>query len=248
MDDREKLEQITLLYNNRVRRNITVVTPEDLGVKYLLRLDENKIKIFTPWISKSQGDSEDRTVPRVVTSPYILGCFIAVPFNLNGAPPFLAVRTGLYIHAFEFKAALKVNEKLVFDADQTAETWLVPYDDKTRVFKPILAGSLLVNRYIVIPSDKYKNNSYKIIVNLYIHVAIEDGLPFNRKIFLEKGYHSLEFNFNYTETLLSETTLDSGRKEVKVTKIDAREFNKERDNRTFISLESLVKKNTFLNW
>lgn len=248
MDDREKLEQITLLYNNRVRRNVTVVTPEDLGVKYLLRLDRDKVKTFTPWISQNQEDNEDRTVPRVVTSPYLLGCFIAVPFNLNYSSPYSRVKAGLYIHAFEFKAALKVNEKLVFDADQTAETWLVSYDNKTRVFKPILAGSLLVNRYIVIPSDKYKNNSYKVIVNLYVHVAIDDGLPFNRKIFLEKGYHSLEFNFNYTETLYSETTLDSGRKEVKVTKIDAREFNRERDKRTFISLESLVKKNTFLNW
>lgn len=248
MDDREKLERITLLYNNRVRKNVTVVTPEDLGVKYLLRLDRDKVKIFTPWISQNQAYSEDRTVPRVVTSPYILGCFIAVPFNLNVSTPYSKVKAGLYIHAFEFKAALKVNEKLVFDADQTAETWLAPYDDKTRVFKPILAGSLLVNKYTVVPADKDKGNNYKVMVNLYIHVALDDGLPFNRKIFLEKGYHSLEFNFNYTKTLYSETTLDSGRKEVKVTKIDAREFSRERDKRTFISLESLVRKNTFLNW
>lgn len=240
MDDREKLNEAVSLYNTKVKKNLKVVTPEDLGIKYLIRLDKNKLRYFTPYISHSQAKQEDRTVPRVVTSPYILGCLIAIPFNLNIVQPYNA-NTGLYIHAFAFNAALAPNDRLVFDASATEETWLVTYDNTTRVYKPEVAGSVILNSYTVYPSDKNKNDNYKLLLNLYVNISLEEGLPFNKKIHLDKGYYSLEFFYNYTEKSYSETTLESDKREVKIKKISEGEFTSQKDKRTFVSLEELLK-------
>jgi hypothetical protein len=108
--------------SEKVRRNVTIETPESLGVQHLLHIStDTNIRQFVPLIGRRQAPSEDRTVPRVCVCPHLLGCILGYAdavsdFHADGAKQNDAFKGGWKIYGLSFDAALKPNSKLVYDA------------------------------------------------------------------------------------------------------------------------------------
>lgn len=221
-----------------IKPNVKILTPKDVGFNYLLRIDTEKKtgKKFFPRIANTQADSEDRTLPRIVGSPYILGCIIAVP-SINPNYRF-QITNGFYIHELAFEYCLQPSKKLVFDADSTNELWLITYNKDTVKYTSKLSGELLVKEYIITPYSEDKKNVYqKCRITVLVNVIKKDGLWFNKKIKLEQGYYSVTFNIEETKNDYSVTTLDSDYKNVVISTILEVDFNKCKKSQT--SLEDL---------
>lgn len=226
----------------KVTNNIKILTPEDIGLNYIVRLDTTLMsrKSFYPKIADSQASSENRTLPRIVGSPYILGCLISIPYINPHA--YNVINVGYYIHSIEFEYCLKPNKNLVFDAEETNELWLVTYNKDTIEYKAKKTGELLVNNFTIIPNNKKKYQDC--FMTIYINVEKEDGLFFNKKIKLEKGYHSVTFKYNRTNKLYNETTLED-KDNIEVTSISKDVFEKSKKKQT--SLENIILFNNFVN-
>src|ERR1700741_3061096 len=77
MSPSEELTQWLETVSEKVRKNVTVVTPEEVKQDYFLHIStDTSIKKFVPVIGRRQAYSEDRSVPRVTVAPTLLGCFI----------------------------------------------------------------------------------------------------------------------------------------------------------------------------
>ena len=161
--DLNELETISKLYNPRVVKNTTIVTPETLKQDTLFHIALNKrFKLF-PNISKRAGANEDNTVTRVHVAPTLIGCYLgyasATYLALNNVPSVKKTSSptnspklpsiykgGFYIHEIPFRCALKPNKSLVYDSDLTDEIWLVSYNEYTKDFPADIIGFLFINK------------------------------------------------------------------------------------------------------
>lgn len=234
-----EIEKVLDLQLKTVSNNVKILTTKDVGMNYIIRLDKDLMtrKSFYPKIAHSQASSEDRTLPRIVGSPYILGCIIAIP-TINPIN-YAVIDAGFYIHSIEFEYCLKPNSKLVFDAEETNELWLITYNKDTVEYKAKNAGQIVVSSYTIIPTNKKKYQ--ECLMTIFVKVNKEEGLFFNRHIKLEKGYHSVTFKLNETNKRYCETTLDDT-KNIEVKGISEQEFEKVKKKQT--TLENI---NLFTN-
>jgi len=232
---KKEIEKVLQLQLKNVQNNVEILTREEVGSDCLIRLDTSLMtrKSFYPKIAHSQANTEDRTLPRITASPYLLGCIIAVPFinpniydNLN---------IGHYIHSLEFDYCLKPTNKLVFDSSETNELWLLTYNKNTVEYKPKLAGELIVKQYLITPSNT--NTFQECVVTIYVKIIKEEGIKFNKKIKLNKGYWSISFPLTESKTKYSITTINS-EKNITIADISESEFNTARKKQTV--LESLI--------
>lgn len=240
---KKEIEKILSLQNKKVQTNVTVLSSDELGYNNVLRLDTNLMtrKSFIPRIAVTQADSEDRTLPRIVGSHYVQGCLIAIAGLVNQAlngyyhdPYNRSARTGFYIHDLEFEYCLKPNNKLVFDASESEELWLITYDKDTIEYKAKRVGEVFVKSISIAPAENDKNS--ECLIELYIHVAKETGLAFNKKVNIQQGYHTVRYYFHNRK-------LNSD-KEIVIEPLSESEFTKAKKKQT--SLESLVLENKSL--
>ena len=244
------IDKLLSLQTKKIVNNVKVVKPNDIGMNYILRLDDSLMtrKSFVPRIAISQATSEDRTLPRVVGSPYLLGCLMAIADMVKYAIHQFAdysfneeydrVANSFYIHSIDFEYGLKPNNSLVFDAKQTEELWLVTYNKETIEYKAKKAGELIVKGITILPANDLKKNRCK--VELYIKVNKEDGFYLTPEKKLKEGYYNLVFYFFESNLKTKTTDKLSEEDAIYVGRISEEEFNKVRKNQT--SLESLVPK------
>ncbi len=186
------MELFLRLLVDKVAKNTTVVTKEELKQNYMLHISPSKMnnKPYIPRIGTRQGLSEDRTVPRITVAPTLYGCYIGYAqlinqffnYNPNNSDDY---RQGLYIHEIEFDEALKPNNKLVYDSSRSDEHWLVTYDEETKTYKGKVIGKMFISEI------RTKANSGKLAIieaTIYIHVTKSEGIQFSKNIFLPNGY------------------------------------------------------------
>lgn len=143
-----------------VAKELTIVTPEDLGTDTLFHIAFAKQAKMGPFISKRAGINEDNTVPRIHVAPTIQGCILGYG-GLYEIAAFDYVlhkddkqqtgkmgklqnyKGGFYIHALKFEAALAPSAKLVYDAKRSGELWLVTYTPETVFYKSPVVGKLI---------------------------------------------------------------------------------------------------------
>lgn len=194
MNDKKEIEDWLDLASDKVERNVSIVTPAELGREYLLHIStDTTIRKFTPMIGHNQSKSEDRTTPRICTAPTLLGCMIGY---CRAAQDFLQkastgkddderYKGGWKIYSLPFKAALKPGGKILYDADRTDEHWLVAYSKDTVVYTPEHAGNAFYR------SIRFVGQSKAAPIGdgeLYVEVKLETGIYFSKNIFLAKGY------------------------------------------------------------
>ena len=73
--DIDEMQETIKLTNPKVAKNVTLVTPNEIGVSSLLHISLDKRTILFPNISKRAGMTEDNTLPRVHTSITLAGCW-----------------------------------------------------------------------------------------------------------------------------------------------------------------------------
>lgn len=207
-----------------VKDNVEIVTPADLfGDKHLYHISfDNNIKTFTPIIGRRQLHMEDRTTPRICTAPTLIGCMkahMSVEHTVEGTayPNEGEYKGGFVIYGLPFEFALKVGKKLVNDADITGECWLVTFDKDTISYKPDVIGKGFYRTITVTAKNASKDNYRD--GEMYFEV-IEDGLQFNNKVRLDKGYWKVEGPIS-TEP---RTTLDDPHSLFTYTKISESEY------------------------
>jgi hypothetical protein len=176
---------------DKVKNNVRVVTPEEVGQNFFLHISTNTgIRKFVPTIGHRQADSENRTIPRICVAPSILGCLIgysAIEYDfLSNQDDW---KGGWKIYALPFEAALKPTSKLVYDSRHSDEHWLVAFNKETAEYIPETAGRIFYR------SISYVARSGKVPAGegtLYIEITKPEGFPFSKQYFLTKGYWKIE--------------------------------------------------------
>lgn len=177
----------------RVRSNVEIITPESSGVPLLLHISTNtRIPRFIPVIGRRQAPSEDRTVPRITVAPTLLGCLIGYAASEND---FMSKKSteskeepykgGYKIYGFAYEAALRPNNKLVYDASKSGEEWLVSYSEETVEYKPVSVGKCFFHRLIF----QGKAGEYPVgEMELYVEISIGTSIAFSANHMLAPGY------------------------------------------------------------
>jgi hypothetical protein len=197
MSPSEELTQWLETVSEKVRKNVQVVTPEEVKQDYFLHIStDTAIKKFIPLIGRRQAYSEDRSVPRVTVAPTLLGCFIGYAkseYDFNnlkptGKPEDRGYKGGWKIYALPFEAALKPGARMVYDSRLSDEHWLVSYSRETNEYVPEQAGKMfyrslrLVGQQGKLPSGE---------MELYAEITMPGGIRFSKSHFLNPGYYRI---------------------------------------------------------
>lgn len=184
--DTEEMLEVINLANPKVAKNVTLVTPNELGVTTLLHISLVKQTTLFPNISKRASMSEDNTLPRVHASITLSGCWAGYATGGEKAVNSIVVDTkvkqsnnkaissvykgGFYIHEIDFRCGLKPNKQLVYDAKFTDEVWLTTYNAITRSFKAKIVGIIFPSSVTYYP----RTGAYPLEVTT-LCVKIEKG-------------------------------------------------------------------------
>ena len=196
--NREKFDLAVSLLAGDVAKNCEVITPEDLAVPLLFRIDEKVPKVFIPQMPYSAATSENRTVPRVVTATTFLGCIVGMATALN---TYFGRELGeksscnkYQISGFEFEYGLSPNSKMVYDADYSDEMWLIAYSETTKAYKPIPYGVAFIHSVTTIAREHEKVNDVR--GKFVIRVDDDRGMPLSNKRILKKGHYLVEIQLD----------------------------------------------------
>ena len=174
---------------DKVKRNVRVMTPADIGQNYLLHIStNNKLKTMSPIIGRRQAKTEDRSVPRITTTPTLLGCMIGYAkmdddFALLGKEK--SYLGGLIIYGLEFEAALVPNDKLVFDAERSGESWLVQYSPETAKYEPYEIGKIFCRSINYVAKNKEHPEGEGVF---FAEINQAEGIRFSKNHYLKPGF------------------------------------------------------------
>jgi hypothetical protein len=196
---RTEIEQFYNIQTDKVKQNATIVSADELGQDYMLHISKKNMSKtpYTPIIGNRQAPSEDRSIPRVTVAPTLLGCIYGfastIEYIANYNPKNNTdYKQGFYIHTIPFEYCLKPNNKLVYDASLTSEHWLVRYSEQTNTYNAKLIGKLFCNKLTFLPVS---GKTTKIIVEFYVSIDKAEGIKFNDKAYLNKGFYAIEFEY-----------------------------------------------------
>lgn len=214
--DVKKMNELLKMTNPKVVKNVTIVTPDDLGSRYLLHLARMKFDELIPNVSKKAAPSEDNTMIRIHTSPYLIGCirgYAAVMDELLKLPSknkFSFFLGGYYLYAIPFKVALRPNKRLVYDADYSDEIWLTTYDESTISYKPESRLEIIYTEVSGVPGNKWIKHRVKFLIknNSDIEIRLTPELK------IGKGCYSfvheiLAYEKSENDSIVELTKIDS---------------------------------------
>lgn len=194
-----EIEHYFSIQSDKVKKNASIVSADELGQDFMLHISKKNMSKtpYTPIIGHRQALSEDRSVPRVTVAPTLLGCIYGfadmIQYIASYSPQHdKDYKQGFYIHAIPFEYCLKPNNKLVYDASLTGEHWLVRYNEQTNIYNGKLIGKLFCNKLTMLPVTSKTNI---ITVELYVSIDKADGIQFNDKVHLAKGFYAIEFEY-----------------------------------------------------
>lgn len=205
MSSEKDFDKAVELLGPHVSENVTKFTPKDLTVPFLFRLDANVPKNFVPRMPASAAQSENNTVPRVVTATTMFGCMS----GHAGMVAFLWDRAGsetpdnhYKISAFTFEFGLFPNKKLVYDAEDNKEAWLITYDKESLSYRPVPIGEMFFHKLSMTVMGKSKVDTR--VAEFLAHITLEEGMPLCEGIHLKKGFYYIKANM--TKYALSSKT------------------------------------------
>ena len=220
-------EYIGTLSKN-VQDNVTIVkAPNDNP--YLLHGSINgNIKEFIPRLSKrplmdeDNNILEDRTVPRIHVSDFLMGCFEGMPelhlYAMDGVTTPDEYKGGWYIYRIPYHYALLPNEVLLPDQKTSNEHWLVPYNKQHERYRGEIIAKFILDYREIINRNKGKSN-----VTLVFLLEITKGElkvhPGNFKRY-GKGYYEIRYD-------ITKETKTKGFSRVSQDKVSVLEIGKE---------------------
>lgn len=231
MTEEEKIKYWLSLQPKNVSKEMSVCSREDVGPLY--RIDTQPPAVFTPRMPMSAGSSENTSVPRICASDCILGCMIGYnigrmaishidgKINIKGYEKFVG---GWVVSELEYEQCVKPKKKLVMDAEDTGEYWLVGYAKEMASVKPKTVGKFFFERVqYVSPVEAGMDEPFPIIV-IYAEITRDDGVAFTKERVLEKGCYEITLTPHKNDRL----TLYSANKDhdIRIVPIGDGEFKK----------------------
>lgn len=189
------------LFGKDVEDHVKKLNAKDLKPSLLFRLDDLLPKVFIPRMPKSAASSENSTVPRVVTATTILGCMCGhagMIWNVLERDIGKRPCNHYKLSAFNFEKALFPDKTLVFDAEDTQETWLIAYDKSTIAYQAFHYGEIFFHKVSVTTQALSKID--KTVADILVEVIDVRGIYFSEGIFLEKGHYYIKLDVsNYAK-------------------------------------------------
>ena len=212
--DKEDLKDYLKLCNEKVAKNVEIVTKEQIGAPVLLHIAMDKRKILVPNISKRAEPHEDNTLPRVHVAATLEDCMIGYngiadvvlsnPIRGKGDDPIEKEHAsqadwlgGFYIHAVEYEVALKPNTKLVPQVRETNELWLVPYCKMYNTYKGEVIGKMVISRMDYAPTV---GDLPSLTMTVALEVSGDTPVVLNSKLTLNKGCWEIKVKDNKVVT------------------------------------------------
>ncbi len=174
-----------------VSKNVSLVTPEDLGQEELYHIAHIKFSELTPNISKRSAPSEDNTLPRVHCSNSLLGCIAGYSaLETNTFKFYDPEEKGDFngefnIYSIPFEYALKPNKKLVYDAQCSGELWMFSFSKETATFKPSCVNKMFVSSMEVLPGGI---GNHDVITSVLVSIRKDTKVRLAGEDWLEAGY------------------------------------------------------------
>jgi hypothetical protein len=194
---KQDLNKYLGLATDLVVKNTKVVHIKDLPNK-LLHISTNKQKVLIPNISQRAADGEDNTMPRVHTAPTILGCIAGYGNAIydSRVKTQSAVKDsfkgGYYLYTIPFEYALCPNGKLVPDAAETNEHWLVPYSKEYSEYTPDSISKIVTSDVTTV---NLSNGDIENVITLYIEITSDTPVLLDTDVLLETGFHIVKIKF-----------------------------------------------------
>jgi hypothetical protein len=187
-----EINQYLSMCSPKVKKNVRIISFNESNQQLLFHISEDsKIKAFNPRISRKTMLDEDRTLPRVSTSPFITGCMAGygtMEDNYNSVRNKKDFRGGWYIYTVPYDFGLQPSEVLQPDVRGTDEVWLVPYNTKQWKIVPVLIGSIFIHQLIT-----YWEKKYRIVkAEFYLHNSSKTPIVLARNVIVEQGYYSFK--------------------------------------------------------
>lgn len=217
------------LFSQDVVSQITPENKTDATYPDFLHISRNpNIKSMIPRISERQMKREDRTIPRVVGAPTLLGCICGYATMLDDQGGFKkATRTndvwlnGYYIYEVDYDWRFKPNDKLVPDQSVSDETWLLNYNQDNKEYKPKHIGKFFITQIVQDFTKSKSRSNYTSRVHLYIQIDREVSLSENIK--LGKGYW--EVSIPYITEINSESISWTKDKDITYSKLEVGDYH-----------------------
>lgn len=137
------IEEYVGLVAPGVMKHLKVKTSNELGTDTFIHITPTKtVKVFEPQISRRGAWTEDNKLPRTNVALSVLNALSAYAqayhdFVNNGG--------GRYtILGLKAEQVVEPSVKLVYDAKQTGELWILGYDDKHRQIAPEELGEFFI--------------------------------------------------------------------------------------------------------
>jgi hypothetical protein len=136
------------------------------GVDVLHISNDQSLKKMRPRIGFRQMKVEDRTIPRICAASTLLGCiyghtgvhYMAMDRFVDDGK---STWNGVFaVYRIPVEAVIKPSKKLVPDAPQTGEVWVVPYEPSLYEINPIRIGAMFLHDVL-----ERATNGQKIINN-----------------------------------------------------------------------------------
>lgn len=195
-EDRQEIEDFLELQPEEVKADCKIVSSQDIGQDFMLRIDKQTPEKFVPNMPKSAMATENTNTPRVTVAPTLVGCMIgyfrierdvqdgtAVPAG-QAKPKFAG---GYSISRLKFDHCLKPGAKMVVDSDSSDEHWLVPYKIDAVEYDPDVVGQIFVESVTYLSRS---NHWPAVRLNLYLRVDADDiALPVMPGKTVGKGFY-----------------------------------------------------------
>lgn len=187
------------LFAQDVVEQITPEHREDAQYPQFLHISRNsKLGVMIPRISDRQMKNEDRTIPRVVGSPTLLGCMIGYYSLISDYDDRLKSEKknkdwngGYYIYSVDYEWRFTPSKKLVPDFDQSDEQWLLNYNQDNKEYQPEKIGKFFAVSGMRDFTQSVNGSNYVSSITFYVQIDVDEGVQFSPNIKLEKGYHSV---------------------------------------------------------
>lgn len=184
----------------KVRNNVVIVEASELQHPYLIHINASRNPKYIPRIGHKQAMDEDRTMPRITASPYLVGCIIGYAMLYWNFMEGKVVDKnfdnvdwdgGIYIYKLPFEVCLRPNSKLVYDQQATNEHWLVNYKPGQEEQARERIGKIVVATVSSIATNT-KDRDH--VFELFIEVT--ENVPLNATIDLDPGYYHVTYTEN----------------------------------------------------
>lgn len=186
-------DRMVKLLPRTVGKSLSIVSAGVLNHQLFHMSTSDRIRKFTPGVTRRTGNRENRSVPRVSTAPTLLGCFIGYcaargDFMFNSTKADKTYHHGWYLYRIPFEFALKPEPKLLYDQLNSDEHWLVTASEDTREYKADIVAKCF---YGQITFKARTGKSPTPVTTMYVQV-FDESVPFGQTTVLTKGCWRIE--------------------------------------------------------